>query len=314
MNFTLDMLLNLRRLTLADTAIRADLLAGKYRRLTPEVVIWEETWRRLPPWEQALARTYAFGVSADRAVLSGKSAARVLGIATVGSDPLVEMTYPNPKSFRARRSWPPHTVFRSSALSEDEVCVVDGIRVTTTFRTLRDVARYHGVVAGVVAIDDLRRKSPGLSIEDLHRSMTVEQRYHGVGAVRQAIDLSGDSADSPLESMARVILVRAGVGRIQTQGQIRPSRGTTTYRVDLLIDGWLIVELDGNVKYDGATFGKRADEVIRAERQREKELQNAGFLVLRATFADLSPREDGGCGLLDMVAAAQRRRTTRPSA
>lgn len=309
MTFDPDMLLDLRRLTLTDTAVRTDLLAGSYRRLTPEIAIWAETWRRLPPWEKARARAYAFGMSADRAILVGNSAALVLGIAVVEADPPVEMAYLNPKSARSRRSRPAHTVFRHGALTADEVCVVDGVRVTTTLRTLRDVARYHGVPAGVVAIDDARRKTPGLNAEHLHRSMTRELRYHGVGVVRQAIDLSVGDADSPLESLARVILVRAGVGQIRTQVLMRPGGGAQTYRVDLLVDGWLIIELDGRVKYDGSTFGTPVDEVIRAERHREKQLQNAGFVVIRASFADLSVRADGGCRLLDLVRSAQRRRS-----
>ena len=141
MTFDPDMLLNLRRLTLTDTAVRADLLAGNYRRLTPEVAIWAETWRGLPPWEQARARAYAFGMSADKAILAGNSAALLLGIAVVDADPPVEMTYLNPKSVRSRRFWPAHTVFRHGALTEDEACVVDGVRVTTPLRTLRDIAR-----------------------------------------------------------------------------------------------------------------------------------------------------------------------------
>ena len=56
--------------------------------------------------------------------------------------------------------------------------------------------------------------------------------------------------------------------------------------MDLLINGWLIVEIDGDVKYDGETYG-RTDDVIRAERSREKALQNTGRVVVRVS----DPRE-----------------------
>lgn len=58
------------------------------------------------------------------------------------------------------------------------------------------------------------------------------------------------------------------------------------YRVDLCIDDAVVIEVDGHSKYDGTTFGKPVDEVLRAERQREKHIQNLGFVVLR-----YSPRE-----------------------
>ncbi|WIM70426.1 hypothetical protein [Corynebacterium suedekumii] len=59
-----------------------------------------------------------------------------------------------------------------------------------------------------------------------------------------------------------------------------------TYRVDLLINGWLVVEVDGEMKYRGA-FGVTPDEAIRRERRREKEIQNLGYVVLRISAADL---------------------------
>lgn len=306
MNFTQGMLLDLRRLTLNDISVRADVLAGRYRRLTPEIAIWEETWEQLPPWERARARDHAFGMSADRAILCGASAARIHGLAVAGAGRMVEMTYLNRNSVRARKFWPPWTVFRSAGLRRDEVCVVEGIRVTAVSRTLRDVARYHGLAAGVVAIDDARRKDSALTIDSLHRTITAGQSYHGVGTVRRAIDLSVSNSDSPLESQARVILVTAAVGMVQAQVVITV-RGRA-YRVDLLIDGWLIIEIDGNVKYDGVTFGKAVDDVLRAERHRETQLQNAGFVVIRVKAADLVVRPDGGCTLLDLVRAAQGRR------
>ena len=46
--------------------------------------------------------------------------------------------------------------------------------------------------------------------------------------------------------------------------------------------GDVILEVDGDVKYDGVTYGK-TDDIIREERRREKELQNQGKVVVRVT-------------------------------
>ena len=308
MTFDKNMLIDLRRLRLTDTELRNDLLSGHYRKLTPEIAIWEDTWRRLEVWDKEIARDFAFGLSYDRAVLVGASAARVQGLAVLGRMPQVELAYLSRSSVRGKKYWPPQTVFRSAVLHEDEIYTKSGVRLTRIRRTIRDVTRYHGVLAGVVTIDDARRQDPTLTTSVLHHHITEAGGYHGVGKVRRAIDLSIDNADSPLESQARVILVCAGVGKVRPQALIQPVPGGPTYRVDLLIDDWLIIEVDGKVKYDGTTYGKSVDDVMFAERAREKHLQNAGYVVIRITLEDLILRPDGGCGLLDLVRAAQRRR------
>lgn len=55
--------------------------------------------------------------------------------------------------------------------------------------------------------------------------------------------------------------------------------------VDALINGWLVVELDGRLKYDG-TYGAPAD-VMLAELERQKQLQSLGLTVIRAGWRDV---------------------------
>ncbi|WP_158221663.1 MULTISPECIES: hypothetical protein [Corynebacterium] len=62
----------------------------------------------------------------------------------------------------------------------------------------------------------------------------------------------------------------------------RAHRGSPKiYFVDLL-RGRLVVETVGAQKYDGTTFAP-TDTAIREEREREKHLQNAGYLVVRVS-------------------------------
>lgn len=61
---------------------------------------------------------------------------------------------------------------------------------------------------------------------------------------------------------------------------IRDLDGAIIYaRVDLLINGYIAIELDGRVKTDG-TFGDPVAVTLQ-ERHREKELQNLGIIVRR---------------------------------
>ena len=61
---------------------------------------------------------------------------------------------------------------------------------------------------------------------------------------------------------------------------------------DFLINERIILEVDGASKYFGS-YGRSTDQELFYEREREKHLQNAGYLVVRVTakqiFADCKP-------------------------
>ena len=73
----------------------------------------------------------------------------------------------------------------------------------------------------------------------------------------------------------------------------------------------LVVEVDGQVKYDGVTYGTPTDQVLREERQREKALQNLGYTVLRIGHADMVPAADGSVPIVDLIVQALARRAHR---
>ncbi|WP_165164077.1 hypothetical protein [Corynebacterium qintianiae] len=58
----------------------------------------------------------------------------------------------------------------------------------------------------------------------------------------------------------------------------------------MLIGDRVVSEIDGDVKYDGATYG-RTDDVLRKERVREKRLLNDGYLVRRHSPSDVLNNE-----------------------
>jgi very-short-patch-repair endonuclease len=81
-------------------------------------------------------------------------------------------------------------------------------------------------------------------------------------------------AESGLESVAQLRLADCGFAVMQ-QVQIGPDR------VDLVIDGWLVVELDGDKWHDPAKDRIRTNRLIRA-----------GYRVLRFGYADVFHRWD----------------------
>lgn len=291
-------LVQVRKLPAADHQFWGN--AGHHTYLTAEVAVRTEKYRQLPPWEQATARAAAVGLTADTAVVAGKSAARLLEISVLDWEPVVELMYADGKQAGSR---PPGIKFRYSYLAESDVHTMHGIRLTGILRTLRDITCYHGILEGIVAIDSARRMWPALTKESLTNQLTTGPAYRGIGNVRQAIDSSVPNSGSALESKARWLLIIGeipGVETIETQVRFHYDDQGGYFEVDILINGWLILEIDGAVKYDGSTYG-RTDQVIRDERRREKELQNLGMVVTRVSNEHLQVRPDGRCGMYDLV-------------
>lgn len=280
--------------------------ASRYILLASETVMEKERFSELPSWEQATAYAAAVGMTIDTAVVAGKAAARLLEIEVLGWDPVVELMHVGGVQPGSRSKWPEGVHYRYCALQSREVYEEHGLRVTNVPRTLGDIARYHGLMDGVVVMDSARKRWPDLTKEVLHDHLTRGRPYPGVKAVRRAIELSVPDAGSPLESQARFLLLEAALPQVESvQVQARFTHPGGHFDVDLLVNGWLVIEIDGEIKYDGVTYGRKTDEVIRDERAREKFLQNLGLVVLRVGHRDLLPAPDGGpCPLIGLVADA----------
>lgn len=77
-------------------------------------------------------------------------------------------------------------------------------------------------------------------------------------------------AESPLEGlMAASLLLAIGAERLEAQHRIPP------YRADLLVDGWLVVEVDG-YRYH---YLHRED--VLSDRRRDRWVARQGFRVIR---------------------------------
>lgn len=219
----------------------------------------------------------AVGLCTHRAVLVGRSAARVHGIPVPGRDEFVELNLPGRNSRRPRREWPEKVVYRAARLHEDEVAVVGGLRVTTIVRTAADVARFHGLVAGIVAFDAvlaMRNMSRGRA----EHLLGMLGRVTGIRTARRALALADPRSESPLESWGRAQILEAGLPGIEELAvQVEVLGGR--HRV--------AVELHGDLKYDGQTTGVDPVTQMSRDRERERLIQNAGYSLVHATYPDL---------------------------
>lgn len=111
-----------------------------------------------------------------------------------------------------------------------------------------------------------------------------------------ALHAADGASQSPTETLARLALVCAGL-RVAAGVKI-PGVGW----VDLLVEGRIVVELDGFAYHSG-----RAE--YREDRRRDRELARQGYVVLRFTFEDIM--RDPGI-VVRAVLAVLAGRGTRP--
>lgn len=292
-------LINLTKLLHSDTETSVAISNGQMIKLTHEVAINAEKYRSLPPWDKAAARAFAVGMTVDKAVVAGQSAARLLGYQTLTVEKTVLCLLPERLRSKSSKHWPSGMRYKDRYLSPRDIREVHGIRVTGAFRTFLDIALDDGVVAAVVTIDSARRQNPSLTREKLMRSAESFPRHRGVKAYRQAIELSIPNSDSAQETRARLILREAKLPEVQSvQVQARFDQSHNKhFLVDFLINEWIIVEIDGRAKYDSPEL----NEVLMAERDREKFFLNQGYAVLRIDPKQLDLDQNDECEFIGIL-------------
>src|ERR1700754_5119149 len=98
----------------------------------------------------------------------------------------------------------------------DEVCLVDGMRVTTPERTALDLASRFPLEHAVAAVDALIQATE-LKLTDVEQLVERYRGRRGIKPARAALGLVDGGAQSPKETWLRLLLIRAGLPRPQTQ-------------------------------------------------------------------------------------------------
>lgn len=213
-------------------------------------------------------------------VLSGYSAAELLGSGCVPGHPSVEVTVPG-GDFRER---PGLTVHRD-LLAEDEVTTVDGVAATTPLRTAWDLARWLPTVEAVVAVDALARVG-GFDPRALRR---IQQRYPRARWRRRVpgvVDLSDPRAESPMETRSRLVLVLRGLPCPELQFAVYDADGVFVARLDMAYPRLRLA-----VEYDGRGHLKQWQQEVDAHRANR--LDECDWSVLRFTSTDVLGYPDG---------------------
>lgn len=173
----------------------------------------------------------------------------------------------------------PGIIVWAGAIDDDEICTVDGMRVTTPVRTAIDLARRYPLDVAIAAVDSLARATR-LSVDEMTSSLDRFPGRHGRKNVNDVLALVDPRAESPRETALRLLIVRAGYPRPVTQLPVRNEFGVLIGVVDL---GW--PDLKIAVEYEGAHHRMSRDQFDRDIR-RFDEMIELGWIVIRVTAKD----------------------------
>ncbi len=153
---------------------------------------------------------------------------------------------------------------------------VGAVECTSVARTALDLAREHGVAAGVVALDFALAE--GMSDRaDVASTLSRLARWPGVRAAREAAAKADPRSESVLESVSRVRLTQFGFPAPDLQVTIANAAARRIGRVDFLwADLGVVGEADGALKYDGSNPDALVDE-----KRRQELLEETGLIVVR---------------------------------
>ena len=197
----------------------------------------------------------------------------------------VELAVPS-GSIPPRRLTPKGYRYRRVKSLQESTVSIAGVRATNPARTCLEIARLHGFPDGLVATDSALMQH-GVTTYDLREELARMQRTRGQAAMRKVIEHAYGGSESPYESYLRALIIeRFPQVKIEPQ---KPLLGK--YRADLCLDGWLVLEVDGDAKYDG-TYGKEPAHVVKQQIKRQRALENRGYVVLRFGSSEVKASDE----------------------
>jgi len=222
------------------------------------------------------------GVAAARRrpahAVSGRSAAVLHGLPTFRVPSRPELTAADPVSLGRRRGG--SHVF-GATLRRDEVTDWFGVPVTTVARTLVDVGRHDrrdAIMAGDAALREFLTDRG-----EIGRVLDGAVGWPGIRQARGVLDLLDPRAESPLESLTRLVLHDDDFPEPELQVWLGGDR------IDMLFtEQRLVLEIDGRDKYD--VDGRGDDDPLWAEKRRERRLRALDYRVERVTWDEIVVR------------------------
>jgi hypothetical protein len=266
------------------TQIETSVADGSLVRISRGIYIRVEVagkYLRLKDGERLLQTVAALAVSGPGAVASHQSAALLYGIDLLGKPGgKVTVTGSPDHGWRGR----PWIHLHAAELPASHVTAASGFPMTTAARTVIDLARELDFRSGVVAADSA-----------LHRTLTTKDelgavlaacpRWRGVRRAAEVVEFADMRAESPLESIARVVFRDCGLPPPDLQvwlgGVVEP-----VGRVDFYWQRYrTVAEVDGDLKYQDPARAK-------AQLKRDALLRADGYEVVHFDWQEITGQPD----------------------
>jgi hypothetical protein len=226
--------------------------------------------------------------SGGRGVIAGRSASALHRAKWLDAQRPAELIYGNRHSPRGIRVW-------SDSFANDEVELIDGMRVTTPARTALDLACRCPLDTAVALIDALANATR-LKLADVELLADRYRGRRGIAGARKALDLVDAGAESPRETWLRLLVIRAGLPWPQTQIPVYDEYGVLIGVFDM---GWEDVKVAADYEGDQhRTDRRRFNRDIR----KAEAVTRLGWTDIRVTV------EDGEADIVKRIAAAYHRR------
>ncbi len=204
-------------------------------------------------------------------VVAGQSAAALHGAKWVDARRPAEMLWSNRRPPVEIRAW-------SDRFGDDEVEVVNGVRVTTPARTALDLACRYPLGMAVAAIDALARATH-LKIADVELLAGRYKGRRGICKARNVFNLVDPGAESPQETWLRLLVIRNGFPPPQTQIPVYDEYGALVAVLDM---GWEDIKLALDYEGDHHRNPVRFNKDIR----RHDNVTELGWTDIRVTSRD----------------------------
>jgi very-short-patch-repair endonuclease len=201
------------------------------------------------------------------AAVAGLAASALHGAKWIDDDSPVELIWRNARA-------PEGVVTRADSVLAEEMQKLDGLAVTSPERTAFDIGRRGRLDDTVAHLDALARASD-FKVPAVEQLVARHRHMRGLRQLEKALHLMDAGAQSPKETWLRLLLIRAGLPRPQTQIPVLSPDGYRWYYLDM---GWESIKLA--VEYDGDHH--RSDPIQFAyDIRRLEDLRELGWTVIR---------------------------------
>lgn len=166
-----------------------------------------------------------------------------------------------------------------------DVLELDGMAALGVPRTVADVARSGGFLAGLVVADGALQR--GVSKVAMRKAADRMRSWPGITTVRRVIAEADPGAESAAETLGRDLVIQLGLGRPRTQFPVQLASGVRW--VDMII-GRHVFEVDGRIKVvpveHGGVATRPPEDVVWEEKRRERDITSLGLGMSRILYED----------------------------